>query len=102
MGSWGRAREFLPPELLGEIMAAGGLISATPAHSYSPAHQEAIKVSPLDRILLETDAPTVYREKILEPADLIITARELSPVKGLDLQQVIEITTRNAKMFFGF
>jgi len=88
-------------EVLREILAEGYCISATPALAYSPPHQAAVQAAPLDRILIETDSPVVYREKAAEPADLLITARELSRVKGLDLSQVIETTTANARRLFG-
>jgi TatD DNase family protein len=87
-------------EVLEEILAAGYLISATPALAYSPPHQAALKAAPLSHILMETDAPVVYREMISEPADLLITARELSRIKGIELPQVIATTTANARSFF--
>ncbi|MFH1595147.1 MAG: hypothetical protein ABIG94_02070 [Pseudomonadota bacterium] len=34
-----------------------------------PPHREALKFAPLERILLETDAPTAYQGKTSEPAD---------------------------------
>ena len=89
-----------PLDVLQEILADGYFISATPALAYSPPHQAAIQAAPLGRILIETDSPVVYQEKKSEPAHLVITARELSRVKGIELSQVIETTTANAKTFF--
>lgn len=90
-----------PQDILQEILAVGYFISATPALAYSPPHQAAIQAAPLAQILIETDSPVVFQEKVSEPADLLITARELSRVKGIDLFQVIETTTANARRFFG-
>jgi TatD DNase family protein len=89
-----------PLEVLQEILADGYFISATPALAYSPPHQAAVQAAPLSQILIETDSPVVYQEKVSEPAHLLITARELSRLKGIELSQVIEVTTANARSFF--
>ncbi len=89
-----------PLEVLQEIIADGYFISATPALAYSPPHQAAVQAAPLSQILIETDAPVIYQEKASEPAHLVVTARELSRVKGIELSQVIETTTANARGFF--
>jgi TatD DNase family protein len=86
--------------VLEEIIAAGYFISATPALAYSPPHQAAVQAAPLSRILMETDAPVAYQGEVSEPAHLLITARELSRVKEIELSQVIETTTANASTFF--
>ena len=90
-----------PLEVLREIIASGYFISATPALAYSPPHQAAVQAAPLSQILMETDAPVAYQEKMSEPAHLLITARELSRIKGMELSRVIETTTANARSFFG-
>ena len=87
-------------EVLEEIVAADYFISATPAAAYSPPHQAALEAAPLSHIIMETDAPVVYQEMISEPADLLVTARELSRIKRIELSQVIETTTANARSFF--
>jgi TatD DNase family protein len=89
-----------PLDVLQEILADGYFISATPALAYSPPHQAAIQAAPLDRILIETDAPVVYQEKQSEPAHLVVTAQELSRVKGIELSEVIETTTANTRSFY--
>jgi len=68
---------------------------------HSPPHQEAMRFVPLERILLETDAPTAYRGKTWEPADLMAAATPLSRLKGVGLQGIKEVTTLNARRFFG-
>jgi TatD DNase family protein len=89
-----------PLEVLRRILDDGFLISATPALSYSPPHREAVIFAPLERILIETDAPVTYQGRASEPADLIVTARELSRLKGLDRELVQEVTRRTARRFF--
>jgi TatD DNase family protein len=83
------------------IMDDGYYISATPALAYSPPHQTAMKAAPIERILVETDSPVEYQGKVSEPADLTITLRELSNLKGMESEEVQRITTSNAKQFFG-
>jgi TatD DNase family protein len=90
-----------PPEILEKIIADGYYISATPALSYSPPHQAAMRAAPIEKILVETDSPVEYQGKISEPADLTITLRELSHIKGRDIEEVRRITTSNAKRLFG-
>jgi TatD DNase family protein len=90
-----------PLEVLENILADGYLISATLALAYSTPHQAAVQAAPLTQILIETDAPVVYQDKVSEPADLLVTARELSRIKGIELSQVIKTTTANARRFYG-
>ena len=87
--------------VLEEILAMGYSISATPALLYSPPHQEAVKRAPLERILLETDAPVVYQGKESRPKDVRITLGEVARLKGLDSKDVSKQTTANASQFFG-
>ncbi len=89
-----------PLDILPEILAAGYFISATPALAYSPPHQVAVQAAPLSHILIETDAPVAYQDKVSEPAHLLVTARELSRLKGLEISRVMEATTANARGFF--
>jgi TatD DNase family protein len=88
-------------DLLDSILSSGYLISATPALTYSPLHQEAIRYTPLERILLETDCPVNYLGLDSRPKDVTISLREVARLKGLDLRVVAEQTTRNASEFFG-
>jgi TatD DNase family protein len=90
-----------PLPVLEEILATGFFISATPALRYSPPHQEAIKRTPLERILLETDAPVIYQGKESRPKDVRITLGEVARLKGLDPSEVSRQTTSNASRFFG-
>jgi len=90
-----------PLEILEKIIDHGYYVSATPALAYSPPHQAAMRTTPLERILVETDSPVEYQGRISEPADLMITLEELSRLKGTDLGEIRKITTANAKRFFG-
>jgi TatD DNase family protein len=66
---------------------------------------EAAKAIPLDKLLLETDAPfltpTPYRGTICEPKHVVVTAEFLSRLRNEDLAALAEQTTRNARTLFG-
>ncbi len=91
-----------PLDLLDKILESGYFISATPALAYSPFHQEAIKKTPLGRILLETDTPVIYQGKESRPIDVRISLKEVARIKGLELSVVAKETTLNAIQFFQF
>lgn len=64
-----------------------------------------LKEMPLERLLLETDAPYLtpapHRGKRNEPSYIAIIADKLASIKGISLNQVAAITTRNAFDLFG-
>jgi TatD DNase family protein len=66
--------------------------------------QEAAKFVPLDRILIETDAPYLapapHRGKRNEPAFVAETARKLAGLHGVSVQEIITKTTANWKRLF--
>ncbi len=67
---------------------------------------ELVKYAPLDRILLETDAPYLspipYRGSRNEPSYVIIVAEFIAKIKKEKLETVIEKTTNNAHTVFNF
>ena len=63
-----------PLSVLKDILEAGYCLSATPAVEYGTEHAQAIRETPLDRLMLETDTPVVYHrgaelQRASEPAD---------------------------------
>ncbi len=66
--------------------------------------REIVKGIPIDRLLLETDAPYLtpepHRGKRNEPSFVVHTARRIAEVKGIPLDDVGRITSRNAKELF--
>jgi TatD DNase family protein len=60
---------------------------------------------PLDRLLIETDAPYLapvpYRGKRNEPAYVIETARALAAAKSLEIEEIAAATTANVLRLFG-
>lgn len=66
--------------------------------------RQLVKATPIERILLETDAPFLppqaYRGKRNEPAYLKYLIEEISSLKGLSREDIMRITTHNAKELF--
>ena len=91
-----------PLNTLNEILDEGFFISATPAIEYSKGHRKVMKEAPLERILVETDSPVYLRslKRRSEPSDILLTLRELAKIKEQELEQVIEVTGRNALQLF--
>ncbi len=94
-------------EFLAQCLDAGFFVSFTCNIMYKKADslREIVRVAPLDRMFLETDAPFLAPEgkrgKRNEPAYLTELAREVARIKGLDYEDVCATTTANAKAFFG-
>lgn len=75
--------------------------------------QKVVNYVPLDRLLIETDAPFMlpknvpkanlvkYHERRNEPAFLPYVAQSIATYKGLSLEEIALETTKNAKDFFG-
>ncbi|MEM2427256.1 MAG: TatD family hydrolase, partial [Candidatus Hadarchaeales archaeon] len=68
---------------------------------YSPPHRSALKVCPVERILLETDSPVKYGGKEARPKDVVRSLKALSELKGMDGEEVARLTTENAERVFG-
>ncbi|MEM3422452.1 MAG: TatD family hydrolase [Candidatus Bilamarchaeaceae archaeon] len=77
-------------------VANDSLISITPLHSKE--RREVIKKTPLENIVVETDAPYVGRT----PDDVKDAISYVAEVKNLDFDVVAEQTAKNAQKFFNF
>jgi TatD DNase family protein len=68
--------------------------------------QDAVRFAPLDRLMVETDspylAPVPYRGKKNEPAFVVETLKKVAELKGVDVEEAGESTTRTAAAFFRF
>ena len=78
----------------------GGVITFRNSHL-----QDTVKRIPMEKILLETDAPylapTPHRGERNESAYIPIIAAKVAEAKDLSLEEVEDITTANAKKLFG-
>lgn len=67
--------------------------------------KEAAKITPMDRIFIETDSPYLtpepFRGKRNDPSKVRQVALEIAKLKGSDLQTVAKATMENACRFFG-
>jgi TatD DNase family protein len=61
--------------------------------------KEVARATPIDRILVETDAPYLapvpYRGKVNEPAYVRYVAEEIAALKGMDIADLEKATTEN-------
>lgn len=88
-------------ELARRGLALGGYISFSGIVTFKNAAtiQEAAKMAPADRILVETDAPYLapipFRGKPNEPSYVRHTAEKLAELRGVPLDAIAETTTDN-------
>ena len=85
----------------GYYIAIGGVVTFKNAKDL----KETAQFVPLDRLLLETDAPYLapvpYRGKLNTPAYLKYIAQEIANIKNIDVDRIKEQTTLNAQKVFG-
>jgi TatD DNase family protein len=96
------------PETARECIGLGMYISVAGTVTYHNAVKplEVVRSVPLERLLLETDAPDMtpepYRGKPNEPAFLVETARKVAEIKGITVEELARVTTANAERLFRF
>lgn len=70
----------------------------------APALQEVAVKAPLERLLIETDAPFLsphpYRGRRNEPAYVRKVAEKIAELRGVSLEEVAQTTTANAERLF--
>lgn len=94
-------------EMLKEVLKLGMSISlggtVTFKNARVPVEVEA--AVPLDRLLLETDAPYLspvpFRGKRNDSSNIIYTAQKIAEIKGMGVQQLLDITADNARKLYG-
>ncbi|MBN1460221.1 MAG: TatD family hydrolase [Armatimonadetes bacterium] len=83
------------------IMDAGFYVSATPAVEYHEEHRRAVRVVPLQQLLLETDAPVWYGVDSLRyesrPADVVRSLKAAAKLRGED-EETLSVATTDAAM----
>jgi TatD DNase family protein len=91
---------------LKKCLNLGFFISFTCNITYKKADKlrNLVKITPLERLLLETDAPFLspegLRGKRNEPVFVVQLAKEIARIKEVSLEEVARVTTENAKNFF--
>lgn len=83
---------------MGFSFSFGGVIT------FARDYDEVVRLTPLDRIVLETDAPYItpvpYRGKRNEPRFVAEVAKKLAELKDMSFEETARITTQNARNIF--
>lgn len=97
VGDWASAKSFLD---LGHYLSFSGIIT----YKSGVSIHEVVKKVPVDRFMVETDAPYLSPEPVRnmtnEPKNVKITAQKVAAIRNLDFAQVCEITYTNTCNFF--
>ena len=93
-----KAEPFLA---MGYFLSFGGIATYPSAQDV----RDTIRHCPMDRIMLETDAPYLapipYRGKRNEPAYIREVAQCIAEAKSVSVEEIERVTTENAVRFFG-
>jgi TatD DNase family protein len=97
-GSYEQLRPFLE---LGMYLGIGGAITRSRARRL----QRVAAAAPLDRILIETDAPAIGMDIVqpphVRPAHVIRVAAAVAQVRGIEVSELEARTDENASRLFG-
>jgi TatD DNase family protein len=73
--------------------------------THDKSQLEAAKAVPLDKLVLETDAPFLapapFRGKTCEPKHIAIIAEFLANLRSESLEKLAKVTTQNAIALYG-
>ena len=89
------------------LVKLGWMLSFTGVVTYKNARKslEVIEWLPMERIMIETDSPYLtpepFRGKRNDSGYVHFVAETIARVKGMEVEEVIRITTENGKRFFG-
>ena len=94
-------------EMAKEVVKLGMYIGLGGAVTFKNAKKplEVAEYLPMDRILLETDAPYMtpvpFRGQRCDSSHIAYTAEKIAEIKKTDVQELIDICNNNAKALFG-
>jgi len=92
-------------KLLEEFLNRGFMIGYNGVITFTDEYDKLVQATPLDRIVLETDAPWLapvpHRGKRNESLYVAEVAKKISGLKSLEYAEVASITTTNAQKIFG-
>jgi TatD DNase family protein len=96
IGSWKNAQKFI---------ALGYKIGLNGITTYGESYDKLIRNIDLGDLLIETDAPylpprPLPRENRCEPKDVRLVVQKIAQVKGVDIEEVLQVTTQNTKELF--
>jgi len=85
---------------MGFYLGVGGPVT----FKKSETLRATLKEVPLERLVVETDAPYLapvpHRGKRNEPAYVVESAKQLAAVRGLELEELADVTSKNARRLF--
>lgn len=93
-------------EMAKQLLKLGYYLSFTGVITYKNARKacEVIEMMPLDRIMIETDAPYLtpepYRGKRNSSLYVYRVAEQIAALRGLETEEVVRLTTENGKRLF--
>lgn len=94
-GTWADAQKFL---------SLGFHLSFTGVITFAKNYDEVVQKAPIDRLMVETDAPYVapvpYRGKRNEPRYVREIAARVAELRGMSFEEVAQATTENARKLF--
>jgi TatD DNase family protein len=94
-------------EIAEEIVKLGMYVGFTGVVTFKNAKKslKAVSVVPNERLLLETDcpymAPVPERGKRCDSSMIRFTAEKVAEIKGMGVQEVLDMTCRNGMKFYG-
>lgn len=104
-GTWAEAERYLA---LGFHLSFTGVITYKPRAAEKASGetlQDVVKRMPLDRMLIETDAPWLtpapFRGERNEPARVSLVAAQVAALKGITTEDVEKATLENTVRLFG-
>lgn len=94
-GTWGEAQRYLA---MGYYIGLNGIVT------FTEQYDETVRNLPLDRLLLETDAPFLtpepHRGRRNEPSYLRLVAEEIASKRGQPVADIAKASVENAKKLF--
>lgn len=88
------------PEEIEYAMDQGYFVGVTTQVLYSKSVQELTRFIDLDRLLLETDSPYLYRGSRNEPLNILESAEKIAEIKNIDKKEVLQVSSKNSRNFF--
>ncbi|MHA1593835.1 MAG: TatD family hydrolase [Candidatus Baldrarchaeia archaeon] len=86
--------------LLEELLELGYYVSTNPSILYSQRSRKVVEITPLDRLLVESDSPYRFGDLDADPQHVRLVVEEVAKIKNTPLENVCRATTLNAYRLF--